>query len=300
MEDKKLPNDYQTSKKYQNLYMIVLILPVILYIVFLCKAILLISKKKTIIICEEDYELINGTCDRRYYSFEALYKTTSKREGIIFFGYNFDFDADYIKEMRINSTKIEVADSYIFKNTGVHTLKVLFDIIPTNLEYMFKGNKNLISIKFGELFNTQNVTSMYSMFRDCSNLTSIDLSNFNTPNVASMDGMFYDCSSLVSIDVSNFNTQKVTSMSEMFSGCSNLTSIDVSNFNTQNIKYINEMFYRCYSLRSIVFFEIDFTPYFYTHIFTNVGSNGIIKIYRDLPSSLENKIPSSWEIIYID
>ena len=56
-----------------------------------------------------------------------------------------------------------------------------------------KDISNLISINFNNNFNTSNVTNMGSMFRDCSSLTSLDLSNFNTANVTSMDYMFSEC-----------------------------------------------------------------------------------------------------------
>ena len=84
-------------------------------------------------------------------------------------------------------------------------------------------------------------TDMNSMFRDCSLLTSINLSNFNTNNVNNMGYMFCGCSSLTSINLSNFNTNNVTNMADMFSYCSSLTSINLSNFNCDKIKETTEM-----------------------------------------------------------
>ena len=37
-----------------------------------------------------------------------------------------------------------------------------------------------------------------------------------------MSGMFRDCSSLTKIDLSNFNTKNVIDMAQMFAGCSSL------------------------------------------------------------------------------
>ena len=34
------------------------------------------------------------------------------------------------------------------------------------------------------------------MFRDCNSLTNLNLSNFNTQNVTNMNGMFKNCNSL--------------------------------------------------------------------------------------------------------
>ena len=111
--------------------------------------------------------------------------------------------------------------------------------------------KQIVSIDFGDNFNTQNVTSMYSMFDECCSLTSLDVSNFNTENVTDMRYMFYKCSGLTSLDLSKFNTQNVTYMSGMFSGCSGLTSLDLSNFNTENVTDMYGMFYKCSGLTSL-------------------------------------------------
>ena len=91
---------------------------------------------------------------------------------------------------------------------------------------------------------------MYAMFNECSNLTSLDVSNFNTQNVTNMGFMFSECSNLTSLDVSNFNTQNVTDIYCMFQ-CSNLTSLDLSNFNTQNVTDMSAMFYACSNLAII-------------------------------------------------
>ena len=48
------------------------------------------------------------------------------------------------------------------------------------------------------------------MFRECSSLTNIDLTNFNTNNVTDMNDMFYGCSSLKELNLNNFNTIKIS------------------------------------------------------------------------------------------
>ena len=45
-------------------------------------------------------------------------------------------------------------------------------------------------------FNTENVKSMYSMFRKCDSLKKINLFKFNSENVNDMSYMFYGCCSL--------------------------------------------------------------------------------------------------------
>ena len=66
---------------------------------------------------------------------------------------------------------------------------------------------------------------MYSMFTNCSSLTSLDLSSFDTSNVTNIGMMFYNCLSLTSLDLSNFDTSNVTTMSSMFISCSKLKYI---------------------------------------------------------------------------
>ena len=113
-------------------------------------------------------------------------------------------------------------------------------------------NLMLKSIDFnGNLFDTGNVTSMSSMFFDCSSLTQLDVSGFDTRNVTDMSGMFYDCFSLTQLDVSGFDTGNVTDMSSMFEGCSSLTQLDVSGFDTGNVTDMSEMFSFCISLRQL-------------------------------------------------
>ena len=92
---------------------------------------------------------------------------------------------------------------------------------------------------------------MSCMFKGCSALESLNLTNFNTENVTDMSWMFYGCSALESLNLTNFNTAKVTHMIHMFYGCSALKSLDLTNFNTAKVEYINDMFSGCSALTTI-------------------------------------------------
>ena len=75
------------------------------------------------------------------------------------------------------------------------------------------------------------LTSMSSMFRDCTALASLDLSGFDTSNVTNMKFMFRDCTSLTSLDLSGLDTSNVTDMDymvNMFGDCTNLRLITIS------------------------------------------------------------------------
>lgn len=119
------------------------------------------------------------------------------------------------------------------------------DARPTSTFYWFYGQEHLTTITGIKYLNTSKVTTMESMFHNCSSLASLDLSKFKTSNVTNMSNMFYNCSSLTSLDLSSFNTSKVNNMSGMFSHCMSLTSIDLSSFNTSKVKYMDNMFSSC-------------------------------------------------------
>ena len=132
--------------------------------------------------------------------FIGTYNVTSTTSAIQLL--NKRFDLSQIKEMYIDDVKQEtVVSNYTFTTTGNHTVKCVM---------------------------MNNVTDMNGMFRDCQNLTSLDLSSFDTNNVTDMNSMFYYCSGLTSLDLSSFDTSNVIDMSYMFSGCNRLTSLDLS------------------------------------------------------------------------
>ena len=106
-------------------------------------------------------------------------------------------------------------------------------------------------INYVELIWSNTISDCQNMFRDCSNITEIDIHNFDTSNVERMDDMFNGCSSLTSINLNNFITSSVTSLGGMFRGCKSLTSINLSSFDTSSVKYINHMFAGCSSLTSL-------------------------------------------------
>lgn len=88
-------------------------------------------------------------------------------------------------------------------------------------------------------FDATDYTSFKDMFKNCSNLENVVITN--TSSVADMSGMFYGCNALKS--VSQMNTSSVTNMSSMFSGCNVLESI--SQFDTSKVENMSSMFQYC-------------------------------------------------------
>lgn len=144
--------------------------------------------------------------------------------------------------------------AYWFKDCNkLTTISNIGNLNTINVMYMgsmFENCSNLVSLDVSG-FKTDNVLYMDSMFDGCSNLVNLDVSGFKTDNVTSMGGVFKDCSSLTSLEVGGFKTDNVTYMSLMFYGCSGLTSLDLSRFNTDKVTNMDGMFYGCSGLTSL-------------------------------------------------
>jgi len=125
------------------------------------------------------------------------------------------------------------------------------EIAPKSTKKLFSALKNIENIIGLNKLNTCNVTTMLDMFRNCSNLKSVDLSTFNTEKVTTMHAMFAYCTRIENINMSSFNTKEVTNMSAMFYNCGQLKQLDVNNFNTENVTTMASMFANCSNLEKL-------------------------------------------------
>lgn len=81
------------------------------------------------------------------------------------------------------------------------------------------------------------ITSTKNMFKNCTNLKSINLSGLDTSKVTDMSGMFCDSSSLEELDLSGFDTSKVTNVGRMFGYCTSLKKLNMSGCNFGNLDF---------------------------------------------------------------
>ena len=111
-------------------------------------------------------------------------------------------------------------------------------------------NASVTKVVFDPSFADARPTSTYGWFKDMLSLQTIEgMSYLNTSEVTTMSSMFYNCSKLTSLDLSSFNTAKVTSMGSMFWKCSNLQTIIVGDgWNTSAVRDSKTMFSRCTKL----------------------------------------------------
>ena len=142
------------------------------------------------------------------------------------------------RESRIGKTELYDPNAIRFADYYNKVQKAVIDesmqYAPlTSMEKMFYGGFSMkllylsamTSIEGLENLNTNNVTSMQSMFEGCQSLTELDLSMFNTVNVTNMNCMFQGCTNLKTLNIALFNIGKMEDMRYMFSGCSKLKTI---------------------------------------------------------------------------
>ena len=110
----------------------------------------------------------------------------------------------------------------------------------------YRNVENIFGLKF---LKTDRTEVMLSMFYNCNNLKSLNVSHFDTSHVLGMDFMFNQCESLESLDVSHFVTSQVTTMRSMFENCVSLKGLDVSHFSTSQVSNMQNMFKECKSLK---------------------------------------------------
>lgn len=119
----------------------------------------------------------------------------------------------------------------------------------TDMSWMFENNPNLIDITFGNTFSTSKVNGSLEnegfagMFINCTGLKALDLTNFSTENVRSMWRLFKNCTSLEKIYVSdkfvttNLNTSASNNFytSDLFLNCTNLSGDQGTTFATSQV-----------------------------------------------------------------
>ena len=182
-----------------------------------------------------DLSNLPGSCTEENLCWDISYDKSQKKK---VYGYLTDSGLkDSTDNTKVLYNLYIVSDGKIFAPFGSGT--------------MFNNFKNLTQINFNNNFDTSKATDMNSMFKDCSSLTSLNLSDFNTTNVTYMNQMFSGCSSLTNLDLNSFDTSNVTSMYDIFLGCKALTSLDLSSFNTSNVTSMAHIFWYCSSLTNL-------------------------------------------------
>ena len=160
----------------------------------------------------------------------------------------------------------------IVKGKGNDLVKILSSDYNNNMPTSYYLNNEQDPINFSEksislpdsvnnveLIFTTNVQNCNSMFKGCSDILEIDLSNFISSNVQDINNMFKGCTSLKNIKFGNFRTSQMNALEKVFYGCSSLESLDLSRFDTSRITGFRNVFDGCISLKYIDFKNFDFS-----------------------------------------
>ena len=158
---------------------------------------------------------------------------------------------------------------------------------------------SITTVVFDGSFKDARPTTCFRWFYDCTSLTTINgIENLNTEDVTDMQYMFRNCSSLTTLDLSGFNTEKVKNMNYMFCNCSELTTIYASsNFTTSAVTSSSNMFSDCTSLAGAIKYESSKTDANYANTtdgnFSIKGSEtnpkGAYVVYTDADKTLTFK-----------
>ena len=73
---------------------------------------------------------------------------------------------------------------------------------------------------------TGEVNTCSGMFKDRTNILTVNLNEFDASQVTDMYKMFYNCTSLTKVTFGNMNSQEVIIMERLFEKCSSLNTID--------------------------------------------------------------------------
>lgn len=157
---------------------------------------------------------------------------------------------DYV-EVSAEDSPVSIYASYNSTDSllTISTLAKAIEVVDAS--YMFNELWGLKEIDFGDFIVNETTTNLVNMFRECSSLTTLDMSNWNTVKVTDMSGMFDDCFDLTMVDLSSWNTINVTNMECMFGGCLSLTSLDLSAWDISRVTDIGQMFANCSNLTTL-------------------------------------------------
>lgn len=144
--------------------------------------------------------------------------------------------------------------------------EMTIDDTVTSLSSLFDGISRYTTLP--NLSFNDNITTLESVYANCTGLTSVDLSNWNITNVTSMITAFNNCPALTTINISSKITgTKTMNIANMFKSCSSLVNLDLSNLDIiANV--VQYMFRDCTNLETIDFKNLKLSS---TASFNNIS-----------------------------
>ena len=207
-------------------------------------------------IAEEESNNIGENNKKKLNNIIKIFKLKYKmNDGITqIFGNKFVLNNKNNCKIKINGVENEICENLSSIKVEEKIIILEIDRSLTNMEDMFLGCKNLISLEDISNLNIANINNMCNMFNGCSSLTIMkNISKWKTSNVTNMKNMFRGCESLLPIeDISNWDVSNVNDISGMFFGCKSLIFLPkISKWNISNVNNLNDLFKGCSRLKTI-------------------------------------------------
>ena len=209
------------------------------------------------------------TCIANIYD-KTICQKTSRNTCVIKF---IDDDSKIIYDKNSLNEKLNINDIKINKykykaKSKEHLIEYLFKTIDN------ANDKDFIDLSY---IDVSNLDSLSYVFNKLALVLprKIDITGWNTENITSLRSLFSDCKYLESIKgLNTWDISNVTNMSFMFSWCSNLKYVDdLSNWNITEDMDTKGMFVNCKKLKTVG----DIYHWRHNDILSNVYSNSIIK-----------------------
>ena len=244
--------------------------------------------------CNEGYELKEGNCVLKYYTFSAIYITTNKNETVrLMNNYN------TIVKMEVDGKIYDYPSVYFrFENPGEHKVNIrLGEYSFADLFYRIGKLKKII---FWDNFDSTRISYMNYFFAYCSDLEYADLSRLNLKNNGCFMNFFKDDRKLKEAKFPKISFNNIYWFYGMFEGCESITSVDLSSAYNDNGYYFYNMFKGCKNLKKINLKNFRKKPvsvYYYAYdIFEGVPENGELIINSNFYESIKSQIPKTWTI----
>ena len=158
----------------------------------------------------------------------------------------------------INVSEIDLTE---FDTTNIVDMDYMFleadlgdclSLVSSTITQANTPDRNILTL------NTEGVTSMSGMFKDCK-VKHLDLNSLRTHNVTDFSDMFCSCNDLIDLNVDGFDTSKAKDFHGMFQGCIKLTQLNVKHFKVDNVLHMSCLFSKCLRLKVIDLESWDFS-----------------------------------------
>lgn len=157
-----------------------------------------------------------------------------------------------------------------------------------------------------ESIDASKLTSLSNMFRNCSALTTVDISSWDAPNATSMVYMFDGCVALETVNMGGVDLSNVQPIHGLFRYAEKLKTINLRNTNPKNATTMNNLFSGCKSLSEIDLRDWTVSPTNTSNAFSGCSSLRKLDIrgfsFDNVTnkSSMFNNVSNTCEIIVKD